>query len=87
MLNILSESVTDHAKKLMASGKYDPAVKGSATKFKEDLKKTGVTKSDTTAQFAWTSHKKLHPKSNFNVHNPASWPEGYSHKGNPVHLD
>lgn len=56
----LDEAVADHARVLMATGKYDPAVRGSATKFKSDLKLTGATSSDMTAQDAWSKHKHLH---------------------------
>jgi hypothetical protein len=87
----LSEAVKDHAVPLMKSGKYDPAVRGSGARFKEALKATGATTSDTTANAAWTAHKHLHPKPTqkpkFNQHDPKTWPDGYSHKGNPVHLD
>lgn len=57
----LDEAVADHAKALMATGKYDPAVRGSATKFKTDLKATGATASDMTAHDAWRKHMHLHP--------------------------
>lgn len=60
--HFLTEAVADHAKALMATGNYDPAVRGSATKFKADLKKTGATSSEMTAQVAWSNHKHLHPK-------------------------
>ena len=60
--HFLNEAVADHARALMATGNYDPAVRGSATKFKADLKKTGATSSEMTAQVAWSNHKHLHPK-------------------------
>jgi hypothetical protein len=90
----LDEAVADHAITLMKTGNYDPNVRGSATKFKADLKKTGATSSDMTAQVAWTKHKHEHPKTahekakpKFNEHDPNTWPHGYSHRGNPMYLD
>lgn len=88
----INESVSDHTISLMKTGKYDPKIRGSATKFKQDLMKSGATQSEMTAQIAWSKHKHLHAKVNdtkveFNVHDPKTWPPGYSHRGNPVYLD
>jgi hypothetical protein len=92
----IDETVSDHAITLMQTGNYDPEVRGSATKFKADLKKTGATTSDMTAQIAWTKHKSWHPKPEikkdttkpkFNEHDPSTWHAGYSHRGNPMFLD
>lgn len=93
----IPEAVADHAIALMKTGNYDPEVRGSATKFKTDLKKSGATSSNMTAQIAWTKHKHNHPKPSepkhnepkpkFNEHDPKTWPAGYHHRGNPLYLD
>lgn len=54
------ETVSDHAKKLMATGKYPPHVRGSGSAFARDLIATGITKSTTTANLAYSAHKHLH---------------------------
>ena len=54
------QPVSYHAKQLMATGKYDPSVRGSGAAFKKDLIATGATDSATTANFAWNGHKHLH---------------------------
>lgn len=66
--------VADVAREMMASGKYDPAVRGNATRFKEDIKKTGITQSNDTAHDAWIAHKHLHPKSATSAPAPAAKP-------------
>lgn len=72
--SLLTEAVADHAKALMATGNYDPAVRGNATKFKNDLKKTGATSSEMTAQVAWNNHKHLHPSSTAAAPKPVAKP-------------
>jgi hypothetical protein len=66
----LDEAVADHAITLMKTGNYDPSVRGSATKFKADLKKTGATSSDMTAQVAWSNHKHHHAEPQLKSNHP-----------------